>query len=307
MTQASKPAALAPIAGVFPISEMHWETADPFLFCAHHVDHYPPGNGELGPAASLAGRELGSDFAGKDGWRMYHGTRVPGFPAHPHRGFETITLMRKGLVDHSDSLGATARFGEGDVQWMTAGSGLLHKEFHEKELNRTGGPFQMVQLWVNLPAKDKMTEPKYQAITNAEMGRVKLPLGGEVEIIAGEYGGVNGPATTFTPVHLYNLKMKQGETVELSYPEGYTTALLAIEGSALLNGEARLPDNNLALFERDGETLRVAALEDGIFLLMSGEPLNEPIAQYGPFLMNTQAEIAQAIDDYQQGKFGYLR
>jgi redox-sensitive bicupin YhaK (pirin superfamily) len=167
--------------------------------------------------------------------------------------------------------------------------------------------FQMVQLWVNLPAKDKMTEPKYQAITNAEMGRVKLPLGGEVEIIAGEFSGVKGPATTFTPVHLYNLKMKQGETVELSFPAGYTTALLAVEGSALINGEAELPVNNLALFERDGETLRVAALEDGIFLLMSGEPLNEPIAQYGPFLMNTQAEIAQAIDDYRQGKFGYLR
>jgi len=151
-----------------------------------------------------------------------------------------------------------------------------------------------------------MTPPQYQAITNAEMGRVKLPLGGEVEIIAGEFEGVSGPATTFTPVHLYNLKMKRGETVELSYPAGYTTALLAIEGSALVNGSEKLPVNNLALLEREGETLRVAALEDGIFLLMSGEPLNEPIAQYGPFLMNTQAEIAQAIDDYQQGKFGYL-
>jgi redox-sensitive bicupin YhaK (pirin superfamily) len=151
-----------------------------------------------------------------------------------------------------------------------------------------------------------MTPPKYQAIVNAEMGRVKLPLGGEVEIIAGEFEGVKGPATTFTPVHLFNLKMRQGETVEMSHPEGYTTALLAIEGSALLNGEEKLPLNNLALFERNGETLRVAALEDGIFLLMSGEPLNEPIAQYGPFLMNTQAEIAQAIDDYRRGKFGHL-
>jgi redox-sensitive bicupin YhaK (pirin superfamily) len=151
-----------------------------------------------------------------------------------------------------------------------------------------------------------MTPPKYQAITNAEMGRVKLPLGGEVEIIAGQFGGVTGPATTFTPVHLYNLKMKQGETVELTFPMGYTTALLAIEGSALLNGDEKLPTNNLALFEQEGEELRVAALEDGIFLLMSGEPLNEPIAQYGPFLMNTQAEIAQAIDDYRRGKFGSL-
>ncbi len=229
-----------------------------------------------------------------------------GVGPHPHRGFETVTIAYKGKVEHHDSRGGDGIIGEGDVQWMTAGSGLLHKEFHEQESNRQGGPFQMVQLWVNLPAKDKMTPPKYQAITNAEMGRVKLPLGGDIEIIAGEVDGVKGPATTFTPVHLYNLKMKQGETVELSYPDGWTTALLAAEGSALLNGETKLPVNSLALFERDGETLRVAALEDGIFLLMSGEPINEPIAQYGPFVMNTQAEIAEAIDDYRQGKFGYL-
>jgi redox-sensitive bicupin YhaK (pirin superfamily) len=229
-----------------------------------------------------------------------------GVGAHPHRGFETVTIAYKGKVEHHDSRGGGGIIGEGDVQWMTAGSGLLHKEYHEQEYNRAGGPFQMVQLWVNLRAKDKMTEPKYQAITNAEMARVSLPLGGEVEIIAGEFGGVKGPATTFSPVHLYNLKLKQGEAVDLSFPSGYTTALLAIEGSALLNGEEKLPLNNLALFEQDGEELRVAALEDGVFLLMSGEPLNEPIAQYGPFLMNTQAEIAQAIDDYQQGKFGYL-
>ncbi len=229
-----------------------------------------------------------------------------GVGAHPHRGFETVTIAYKGKVEHHDSRGGGGIIGEGDVQWMTAGSGLLHKEYHEQEYNRQGGPFQMVQLWVNLPAKDKMTEPKYQAITNAEMGRVSLPLGGEVEIIAGEFGGVKGPATTFSPVHLYNLKLKQGEAVDLSFPSGYTTALLAIEGSALLNGDEILPLNNLALFERNREDLRVAALEDGVFLLMSGEPLNEPIAQYGPFLMNTQAEIAQAIDDYQQGEFGHL-
>ncbi len=229
-----------------------------------------------------------------------------GVGPHPHRGFETVTIAYKGKVAHHDSRGGGGVIGEGDVQWMTAGSGLLHKEYHEQEYNRQGGPFQMVQLWVNLPAKDKMTEPKYQAITNGEMGRVSLPLGGEVEIIAGEFGGVKGPATTFTPVHLYNLKLKKGEAIDLSFPAGFTTALLAIEGSALLNGEEKLPLNSLALLEQEGEEFRVAALEDGVFLLMSGEPLNEPIAQYGPFLMNTQAEIAQAIDDYQQGKFGYL-
>jgi len=229
-----------------------------------------------------------------------------GVGPHPHRGFETVTIAYKGKVEHHDSRGGGGIIGEGDVQWMTAGSGLLHKEFHERESNRAGGPFQMVQLWVNLPAKDKMTTPKYQAITNAEMSRVALGDGGEVEVIAGEFGGVRGPAATFTPVHLYNLKPKKGEKIEVSFPFGYTTAILAIEGSALINGSEKLSVNNLALMEREGETFNVEALEDGIFLVMSGEPIDEPIAQYGPFLMNTQAEIAQAIDDYQQGKFGYL-
>ena len=229
-----------------------------------------------------------------------------GVGPHPHRGFETVTIAYKGKVEHHDSRGGGGIIGEGDVQWMTAGSGLLHKEFHERESNRAGGPFQMVQLWVNLPAKDKMTTPKYQAITNSEMSRVVLGDGGEVEVIAGEFGGVRGPAATFTPVHLYNLKPKKGEKIEVSFPFGYTTAILAIEGSALINGSEKLSVNNLALMEREGETFNVEALEDGIFLVMSGEPIDEPIAQYGPFLMNTQAEIAQAIDDYQQGKFGYL-
>ena len=229
-----------------------------------------------------------------------------GVGPHPHRGFETVTIAYRGKVEHHDSRGNGGIIGEGDVQWMTAGSGLLHKEYHEKESNRAGGPFQMVQLWVNLPAKDKMTTPKYQAITNAKMGRVELPKGGEVEIIAGEFGGVRGPASTFSSVHLYNLKMKKGETVELDYPARYTTAILAIEGSAICNGTDELATNYLALFERNGEKFTVEATDDSILLVMSGEPLNEPIAQYGPFLMNTQVQIAQALDDYRAGKFGYL-
>lgn len=230
-----------------------------------------------------------------------------GVGPHPHRGFETVTIAYKGKVAHHDSRGGGGVIGEGDVQWMTAGSGLLHKEYHEQEYNRQGGPFQMVQLWVNLPAKDKMTTPNYQAITNAEMGRMSLPGGGEIEIIAGEIGGVRGPATTFSPVHLYNLKPNKGEKLELTFPNGYTTALLAIEGSARINGSEILPLDHLALLERDGESFVVEALEDSVILLMSGEPLNEPIAQYGPFLMNTQMEIAQALEDYRAGKFGYLK
>lgn len=229
-----------------------------------------------------------------------------GVGPHPHRGFETVTIAYKGKVAHHDSRGGGGVIGEGDVQWMTAGSGLLHKEYHEEEYNKAGGPFQMVQLWVNLPAKDKMTTPKYQAITNAEMGRVSLPNGGEVEIIAGEFKGVKGPAATFSPVHLYNLKPKKGEKIALNFPTGYTTAILAILGSAIINGDKKLPTNNLALFARDGEDITIEAIEDGVFLVMSGEPLNEPIAQYGPFLMNTNLEIAEAIEDYRQGKFGYL-
>ena len=233
-------------------------------------------------------------------------TNLLGVGPHPHRGFETVTIAYRGKVAHHDSRGGGGVIGEGDVQWMTAGSGLLHKEYHEEQFNREGGEFQMVQLWVNLPAKDKMTEPKYQAITNAEMGRFDLAEGGFVEVIAGEYEGVKGPATTFSPVHLYNLKPKSGASLTLSFPSHFTTAILAIEGSATLNGDKKLPTDNLAVFGTDGEEISIKAEEDSVLLVMAGEPLNEPIAQYGPFLMNTNAEIAQAIDDYQQGKFGYL-
>jgi redox-sensitive bicupin YhaK (pirin superfamily) len=233
-------------------------------------------------------------------------TNLLGVGPHPHRGFETVSIAYHGKVAHHDSMGGGGVIGEGDVQWMTAGSGILHKEYHEEKFNREGGVFQMVQLWVNLPAKHKMTQPKYQAIANAEMGRYELPEGGTVEVIAGEFNGVKGPATTFSPVHLYNLKPKKGTMVNLNFPAEYTTAILAIEGAATLNDEKKLPTDHLAVFENDGDEIEIRADEDSILLVMSGEPLNEPIAQYGPFLMNTNAEIAQAIDDYQTGKFGYL-
>lgn len=230
-----------------------------------------------------------------------------GVGPHPHRGFETVTIAYKGKVEHHDSRGGGGIIEEGDVQWMTAGSGLLHKEFHEAEYNRKGGPFQVVQLWVNLPAKDKMTPPKYQAITNAEMGRAKLASGGEVEIIAGEFNGVKGPATTFTPVHLYNARPIKGSSMMLDFPASFTTLILAIEGSGLINGTDELKTNHLAVLSRDGETVTLEATEENsTFLVMAGEPINEPIAQYGPFLMNTKAEIAQAIVDFNSGKFGYL-
>lgn len=234
-------------------------------------------------------------------------TNLLGVGPHPHRGFETVTIAYHGRIAHHDSTGGGGIIGEGDVQWMTAGAGILHKEYHEEEFNKQGGLFQMVQLWVNLPAKDKMTKPQYQAITNDQMGRYELPNGdGSVEIIAGEFNGVKGAATTFSPVHLYNVKPKKGTSLTLNFPENYTTAILMIEGQAKFNGNDIAPVNNLVLFKTDGEEIFVEAEEDSILLVMSGEPINEPIASYGPFLMNTQEEIQQAMRDFGSGKFGYL-
>ena len=234
-------------------------------------------------------------------------TKLLGVGPHPHRGFETVTIAYKGKVQHHDSHGGGGVIGEGDVQWMTAGSGILHKEYHEEEFNRTGGTFQMVQLWVNLPAKDKMTAPQYQAITNGEMGRYPLTDdGGLVEVIAGEFNGTKGAATTFSPVHLYNLKLKKGASVKLEFPENYTTALLMIEGGAKINEIVTAPQDNFVLFKRDGEEILVEAKTDSVILVLSGEPIDEPVVGYGPFVMNTQEEIYQAFEDFQAGKFGYL-
>lgn len=229
-----------------------------------------------------------------------------GVSVHPHRGFETVTIAYHGKVAHHDSAGNSGVIGEGDVQWMTAASGLLHKEYHEKEFSRKGGLFQMVQLWVNLPAKYKMTPPKYQEITHTMMGKYQLPGDkGVIEVIAGEYNEVKGPASTFTPVHVYNARLKKGATIELNFPSSYNTGLLVVEGSAQINGQTAAADH-FVLFKNDGESLSLEASEDAIVLILSGKPIDEPIAQYGPFLMNTQEELIQAIDDVNAGKFGVL-
>lgn len=230
-----------------------------------------------------------------------------GVGVHPHRGFETVTLAYKGRVAHHDSSGGGGVIGEGDVQWMTAASGVLHKEYHEKTFSQEGGIFQMVQLWVNLPAKDKMSTPKYQAIKNAEIPRYTLDNnGGEIEVIAGEYGGVKGAASTFTPVHMLNAKLTSGATVDFDFPANYNTFLLVIEGSITINGEEKVPTDHLALFENEGESFSITADEDSLVLVLSGEPINEPIAAHGPFVMNTQQELIEAFQDFNQGKFGHL-
>jgi quercetin 2,3-dioxygenase len=229
-----------------------------------------------------------------------------GVGSHPHRGFETVTVAYHGSVAHHDSAGNSGIIGEGDVQWMTAGSGILHKEYHEKEFSRAGGIMQMVQLWVNLPAKHKMTPPKYQELTRAGMGGHELPDGGRIEVIAGEYRGTKGPASTFTPVHLSNAHLKKGGKAEFEFPASWNTAMLVLEGTITVNGTDKVPADHFALFGNEGEAISVAADEDSIVLVLSGEPIEEPIATYGPFVMNTQQEIMQAIEDFNSGKFGRL-
>lgn len=230
-----------------------------------------------------------------------------GVDVHPHRGFETVTIAYKGKVAHQDSAGNSGIIEEGDVQWMTAASGILHKEYHEKNFSKTGGDFQIVQLWINLPAKDKMSSPKYQAITRKDIRSFTLAeKSGTVEVIAGKYEGVTGAATTFSPVELYNARLQQGAKASFSFPADYNTALLVIEGSVRINDKEIVPQDHFALFDKTGETLLAEATEKAIVLILSGAPLNEPIAAQGPFVMNTQTELIQAIDDYNRGKFGFL-
>ena len=229
-----------------------------------------------------------------------------GVSVHPHAGFETVTVAYHGKIAHHDSAGNSGIIGEGDVQWMTAGSGLLHKEYHEKEFSKTGGLFQMVQLWVNLPAKFKKTKPKYQEITNKMMSRYDLPGDkGYIEVIAGEFNGVKGPASTFTPIHAYNARLKKDAKLEMSFPADYNTGLLIIEGEAKINGEVAAQDH-FVLLKNDGENFEIEATEDTVILVLSGEPINEPIAAYGPFLMNKWEEVEQAMHDVNSGKFGVL-
>jgi redox-sensitive bicupin YhaK (pirin superfamily) len=229
-----------------------------------------------------------------------------GVGVHPHRGFETVTLAYHGRVAHHDSAGNSGIIGEGDVQWMTAASGLLHKEYHEKEFSRKGGMFQMVQLWVNLPAKYKMTKPKYQEITHSLMGKFAIPGDkGFVEVIAGEFNGIKGPAFTFSPMQVYNARLKKGANIELNFPVSYNTGILIIEGSVIIDGETA-PADHFILFKNDGEMIPIETTEDAVLLVLSGEPIDEPIAQYGPFLMNTREELEQAIADVNAGKFGVL-
>lgn len=225
---------------------------------------------------------------------------------HPHRGFETVSIAYEGEVEHEDSAGNRGRVGPGDVQWMTAGAGILHKETHGRSLSKRGGNFEFVQLWVNLPAKSKMASPGYQTLLDGDIPVVKLAGGGRVRVIAGEFEGAKGPAKTFTPINLWDLRLPAGTSVDLRLPEGHTTALFVLKGKVLLSGTQAVGEAELALFEREGEELNVKVETDTTILVLDGKPIDEPVVGYGPFVMNTHQEIRQAIADYQEGRLGSI-
>jgi redox-sensitive bicupin YhaK (pirin superfamily) len=228
-----------------------------------------------------------------------------GVGVHPHRGFETVTIVYAGEVDHRDSTGNGGHIGPGDVQWMTAASGILHEEFHSAAFTKNGGAMEMVQLWVNLPAKDKMSPPGYQTLLDVQIPSVPLPGdAGRVRVIAGEYEGAKGPAKTFTPVDLWDARLNAGRKAEFALPEGHTLLVLVQSGSVKLDGERTAGASQLALYAREGGAIVLEAESDAKLLIMSGAPLNEPVVQYGPFVMNTEGEIRQAITDFNAGKFG---
>lgn len=230
-----------------------------------------------------------------------------GVGPHPHRGIETVTIAYKGKVEHNDSTGAGGIIEEGGVQWMTSGSGILHKEYHEKNFSKKGGEMQMVQLWVNLPTKDKMTTPKYQNLNNKDLSKVELENNaGSIDIIAGEYEDHMGPAASFSPLSLFNVKLKKGKGTSFSFNENHNTGLLIIKGSVTVNNSEKAPTNHFVLFKNKGKEFTLRADKDSTILVLSGEPIDEPIASYGPFVMNTNEEIKQTIDDFNNGKFGYL-
>jgi quercetin 2,3-dioxygenase len=264
-----------------------------------HVRNLFPSNDldrELSPFLLL-------DYAGPT---YYAPTDHPrGVGEHPHRGFETVTVVYQGVVEHRDSTGNAGTIGPGDVQWMTAASGVVHEEMHEREFAKRGGTLQAIQLWVNLPKAFKMSPPRYQTLLKSEIPVVNVE-GGSVRVIAGEFRGVKGPAKTFTPIHLYDLRLRAGHRTELVLPEGHNTALFGLNGQAVLNGSQVLYEAELAVFGTTGERIAIEAKDDVTILVLNGRSIDEPVARHGPFVMNAQEELIQAVNDYQVGKMGHL-
>lgn len=296
---------------------MPWPTIDPFLFCVHHDDAYPPGNDHLGPEADLHGRDLGQDFAGKDGWRMYHGEDVPGFPGHPHRGFETVTIVLRGHIDHADSLGATARFGAGDVQWLTAGKGIVHAEMFPL-LNPDGpNPTELFQIWLNLPRASKFAEPHFQMIWREDLPQaVVTDAAGkrtEVLVVAGDLATTQAPAPppdswaarAEADLAIWVVRMEPGATWTLPAAKGEAARVLYFfEGEGLTAGGTAIPAGNAAVLDAEADVALVAGPAACRMLVLQGRPIGEPVVQHGPFVMNTQAEIMQAFQEFQATGFG---
>lgn len=323
--------ALGPIAELKPLG-MPWPTLDPFLFCVHHYDAYPKGNGAMAPAASLEGRQLGQDFAGLNGWRMYHGQTIPGFPAHPHRGFETVTVTRSGYVDHSDSLGAAARYGNGDVQWMTAGAGIVHAEMFPLLDTTADNTAELFQIWLNLPRDRKMVEPYFAMFWANDVPKLDLldaeGRHTELTVIAGAYAGKTPPkpppnswgSEPDGDVAIWSARMAPNASWSLPQARDHRTRRMVyfFRGTSLTvqSGESpwyappgspgsRRLDRHTAAVLRDGSPVTLTAGDSAVdVLVLQGRPIGEPVVQHGPFVMNTRGEIQQAFADYQRTRFG---
>jgi len=306
-----------PVLAVKPMG-FSWETLDPFLFCVHHEDKFPKGNDELGPAVPLKGRQLGDDFIIKDGWRMYHGKKVPGFPGHPHRGFETITVVRQGIVDHADSMGASGRYGEGDVQWMTAGGGVQHSEMFPLLKKDEENPMELFQIWLNLPKKNKMVKPHFKMLWGSNIPKPKhtdaTGKSTEAEVIAGTLLGSTAPAPPpdswaadpANEVAIFNLKLESGAAFILPKAgAGINRSLYFYVGKQITLAGKTIEKYHSAVVNAAVDMAIVNTGDDEArVLVLQGKPIGELVIQYGPFVMNTKEEIQQAFDDYHATKFG---
>jgi redox-sensitive bicupin YhaK (pirin superfamily) len=302
-----------PILALRPLG-FPWETRDPFLFCVHHDDAYPAGTEQLGPPrAALAGRRPGQDFGGQDGWRMYHGEVVPGFPPHPHRGFETVTLVRRGFIDHADSLGATARFGQGDAQWLTAGKGVVHSEMFPLLSRDAANPLDLFQIWLNLPAADKLAPPHFAMLWSKDIPLVTPAPGVEIALVAGQLDGAKAPsppphswaARADTDVAIWTITMAPGASWTLpGAPATVNRALYFFAGQAVTVGERQLERHTAIWLEPTATVRLVAGAEPVELLLLQGRPIAEPVAQHGPFVMNSPQEIQEAFAAYRRDQFG---
>ena len=307
-----------PVLQIAPLG-FPWATIDPFLFCVYHDDAYPRGNAHFGPDASLAGRQLGQDFAGQDGWRMYHGLQVPGFPSHPHRGFETVTIVRRGLIDHSDSLGAAARFGGGDVQWLTAGRGIVHAEMFPLLDREAANPLELFQIWLNLPARSKFVPPHFTMFWSEQIPHAVGADGGtQVSCIAGRYADATAALAPLAPppdsyasqpdsdLAIWTLKLQPGARWTLPAARGAGTRrkLYFFKGERMTLGGRPVEAAAAIELRADAEVELVNGPTTSELLMLQGRPIGEPVAQYGPFVMNTEQELKQAFADYQRTRFG---